>query len=142
VIGMFAPGLVTGSLISRFGIVPIIVTGCALMIVCTIVAVSGVDLMQFLVALTLLGVGWNFMYTGATALLTTGYRPQERNKVQGFNDACVFTTMITSSFASGALLHVEGWYWINMLSLPFVLVALGAVLWLARGVGWRHGRAT
>jgi MFS family permease len=140
VIGMFAPGLVTGSLISRFGIVPVIISGCLLMAACTVVALTGVDLMQFLVALFLLGVGWNFMYTGATALLTTCYAPQEKNKVQGFNDFCVFSAMVTSSFSSGVLLHAEGWYLINALSLPFVLLALGSVLWLVRGTGWRLGR--
>jgi MFS family permease len=140
VIGMFAPGLFTGSLIARFGIVPVIVAGCLLMAACTLIALSGVDLMQFLVALFLLGVGWNFMYTGATTLLTTAYAPQEKNKVQGFNDACVFAVMVTSSFSSGALLQVEGWYLVNALSLPFVLLALGAVLWLVRGTGWRLGR--
>ena len=140
VIGMFAPGLFTGALIARAGIIPVIVAGCVLMLGCTVIALSGVDLMQFLVGLFLLGVGWNFMYTGATTLLTTAYRPQEKNKVQGFNDSVVFSTMVTSSFSSGALLHVEGWYTINAMSIPFVLLALGAVLWLARGTGWRLGR--
>jgi MFS family permease len=140
VIGMFAPGLVTGSLIARFGVMPVIVAGCLLMALCTLIALSGVELMHFLSALFLLGVGWNFMYTGATTLLTTSYAPQEKNKVQGFNDACVFAVMVTSSFSSGALLHVEGWYLINALSLPFVLLALGAVLWLAREGGWDLGR--
>jgi MFS family permease len=140
VIGMFAPGLLTGSLIARHGVFPVIVAGCLLMLGCTVVALSGVDLMQFLVANLLLGVGWNFMYTGATTLLTTGYLPQERNKVQGFNDACVFGVMVTSSMSSGLLLQVEGWQLVNMLSMPFVVFALLAVLWLARGVGWRLGR--
>lgn len=140
VIGMFAPGLITGSLITRYGIVPIIVAGCLLMVGCTVVALSGVDLMQFLIANFLLGVGWNFMYTGATTLLTTAYAPHEKNKVQGFNDACVFGVMVTSALSSGALLHVEGWYLVNGLSLPFVLVALVAVIWLTRSTGWRVGR--
>jgi len=140
VIGMFAPGLFTGSLIARHGIMPIIVTGCLLMVGCTIVALSGVDVVQFLVANFLLGVGWNFMYTGATALLTTSYQPQEKNKVQGFNDACVFLVMVSSSLSSGILLQTDGWQLVNLLSLPFVLLALGSVLWLARGIGWRVGR--
>lgn len=140
VIGMFAPGLVTGSLIARVGIVPVIVCGCLLMLGCTVVALSGVGVMEFTIALFALGVGWNFMYTGATMLLTTCYRPSEKNRVQGFNDACVFATMVTSSFSSGALLHVQGWYQINALSVPFVVVALGATVWAARAVGWRVGR--
>jgi MFS family permease len=100
VIGMFAPGLVTGSIIGRVGIVPVILAGCVLMLVSAAVALSGVGLTEFTVALAALGVGWNFMYTGATALLTTCYRPSEKNRVQGFNDACVFATMVTSSLSS------------------------------------------
>ncbi|MCZ8339870.1 MAG: MFS transporter [Burkholderiaceae bacterium] len=140
VIGMFAPGLFTGSLIGRVGIVPVIVTGCLLMLVSAVIALSGIGLWEFTVALAALGVGWNFMYTGATTLLTTCYRPSEKNRVQGFNDACVFATMVSSSFSSGALLHVQGWYTINALSVPFVLVALGATLWAARSAGGRVGR--
>jgi MFS family permease len=140
VIGMFAPGLFTGALISRVGIVPVIVAGCLLMLGCIAIALSGVELWHFTVALFLLGVGWNFMFTGATALLTTCYRPSEKNRVQGFNDACVFLTMVSSSFSSGALVHVQGWYTINALSLPFVLVALAAALFAASRAGWRVGR--
>jgi predicted MFS family arabinose efflux permease len=140
VIGMFAPGLFTGSVIQRFGVLPIIVTGCALMLACSLVALTGVDLMQFLVALTLLGVGWNFMYTGATTLITGAYRPSEKNRVQGFMDLCVFTTMVTSSAASGAMLLVNGWSVLNLLALPFVVLVLGCALWLAPRVGWALGR--
>src|SRR5690606_16412940 len=140
VIGMFAPGLVTGSLIGRFGVLPIIVVGCLLMLGCVAIALSGVELMHFVAALILLGVGWNFMYTGATALLTSAYRSAEKNKVQGFMDLCVFTTMITSSASSGALLFVNGWSILNLLSLPFVLLVLGAVIWLAGRNGWALGR--
>lgn len=132
VIGMFGPGLFTGSLIARFGVLPVIVVGCVLMLACALIAVSGIDLMHFAIALALLGVGWNFMYTGATTLLTTTYRASEKAKVQGFNDFCVFATMITSSFASGVLLHVDGWTLINALSVPFVLAVLAGTLWLMR----------
>ena len=97
VIGMFAPGLVTGSIIGRVGIAPVIVAGGVLMLACIAIALSGVALWHFTVALFLLGVGWNFMYTGATTLLTTTYRAAEKNRVQGFNDACVFAVMATSS---------------------------------------------
>lgn len=141
VVGMFAPGLVTGTLISRFGIMPIIVTGCLLMLACVAIALSGVDLMQFISALFLLGVGWNFMYTGGTALLTTTYRPAERMRVQGFTDLCVFSVMVTSSASSGALLFVNGWSVLNLMSLPFVLLVLGVALWLGARIGWGTGRA-
>jgi len=140
VIGMFAPGLFTGSLIQRFGVLPVVVTGCVLMATCVAIALSGVDLMQFLLALTLLGVGWNFMYTGATTLLTSAYRPSEKNKVQGFMDLCVFTTMVTTSASSGAMLMVNGWSVLNLLSLPVVRVALASALWLAMRSGWALGR--
>jgi MFS family permease len=73
------------------------------------VALSGVDLMQFLIALTALGVGWNFLYTGGTTLFTTAYRPEEKNKAQGAMDMCVFGTMAFTSFASGALVTTQGW---------------------------------
>ena len=140
VIGMFAPGLATGSLIGRFGVLPVIVSGCLLMLGCVAIALSGVELAHFVAALVLLGIGWNFMYTGASTLLTSAYRPAEKNKVQGFMDLCVFTVMITSSASSGALLFVNGWSILNLLSLPFVLVVLGAVAWLAGRSGWALGR--
>jgi len=95
------------------------------------VALSGVDLMQFLVALFVLGVGWNFLYTGGTTLFTQAYRHEERNKAQGAMDFCVFTTMALSSFASGAMITTQGWTWLNLGSLlPITLVGL-ALLWLA-----------
>jgi MFS family permease len=90
-----------------------------------------VDLMQFLVALLVLGVGWNFLYTGASTLLTTTYEPAEKNKAQGAMDTCVFATMAVSSFSSGALITTQGWTWLNLGSLlPIVLVG-AALLWLA-----------
>ncbi|RPH58894.1 MAG: MFS transporter [Burkholderiales bacterium] len=142
VVAMFAPGFVTGSLIGRFGILPVIAAGCLLMLACVANALSGIELMHFVAALVLLGIGWNFMYTGASTLLTGVYRPAEKNKVQGFMDLCVFTTMITSSASSGALLFVNGWSILNLLSLPFVLLALGSVAWLGGRNGWALGRTT
>jgi MFS family permease len=88
--------------------------------------------MQFLVALFTLGVGWNFLYTGGTTLLTTAYRPEEKNRAQGLMDLCVFSTMALSSFASGALITTRGWAWLNMGSLLPLAVVAGALVWLAR----------
>jgi MFS family permease len=139
VIGMFGPGLFTGNLIQRFGILPIIVTGCLLMLLSVGIALSGVELMNFLAGLALLGVGWNFMFTGGTTLLTTCYRPSEKNKVQGFTDLCVFTVMITSSASSGALLYNNGWSLLNMLAAPFMVIVFGAIFWLATQTGWKVG---
>jgi MFS family permease len=131
VIGMFLPGLFTGGLITRFGVLPIILTGCTLMFACIAVALNGVEIHHFVVALTLLGVGWNFAYTGATTLLTRCYRPAEKTRVQGFNDMVVFVTMITSSASSGVLLNRNGWVLLNYLSIPFVAIVVVAILRLA-----------
>ena len=131
VLGMFVPGFFTGHLIKRFGALPIMGVGVVLNLVCVLVALSGVDLMQFLVALTVLGVGWNFLYTGATTLFTTAYRPEEKNKAQGAMDMCVFATMAFTSFASGALVTTQGWAWLNLGSLVPIAMVGAALLWMA-----------
>ena len=131
VLGMFVPSFFTGNLIKKFGAVPVMLVGALLNLVCVVVALSGVDLMQFLLALAVLGVGWNFLYTGGTTLLMQTYRPEEKNKAQGAMDTCVFSTMMVSSFASGALITTRGWTWLNLGSLvPLVAVAV-ALGWLA-----------
>ena len=130
VLGMFVPSFFTGHLIKRFGALPIMGVGAVLNFVCVAVALSGVDLMQFLVALFALGVGWNFLYTGGSTMLTQTYRPEEKNRAQGVMDTCVFWTMAFTSFASGALVTTQGWTWLNLGSLlPIVLVS-GALVWL------------
>ena len=131
VIGMFAPSFFTGSLIKRFGVLNIIFVGCLLMFACVGVALAGVQLMNFLVALFVLGVGWNFMFIGGTTLLTEAYRPEEKNKAQGANDFLIFLTMALSSFSSGALVTTSGWDLLNYGSLPFLVLVSAAVLWLA-----------
>lgn len=131
VLGMFVPAFFTGHLIKRFGALPVMGVGALLNIACVAIALSGLDLMQFLWALLLLGVGWNFLFTGATTLLTTTYRPEEKTRVQGTMDVWVFSTMAVTSFASGALVTTQGWFWLNVGSLlPLALVG-GALLWLA-----------
>jgi MFS family permease len=131
VLGMFVPSFFTGHLIKRFGVLPVMSIGALLNLVCIAVALSGVELMQFLVALFVLGVGWNFLFVGGTTLLTESYRPEERIKAQGAMDFCVFSTMALTSFASGALITTQGWTWLNRGSLlPVVLIA-AALLWLA-----------
>jgi MFS family permease len=131
VLGMFVPSFFTGHLIKRFGALPIMGIGALLNFACVLIALSGVELMQFLTALLVLGVGWNFLFTGATTLFTTAYRPEEKNKAQGAMDTCVFATMALTSFASGALITTQGWTWLNLGSLlPITLVSL-ALLWLA-----------
>jgi MFS family permease len=136
VVGMYAPGFFTGSLIRRFGALSVIVAGAVLMAGCVAVAVSGSGVWQFWAALVLLGMGWNFMYTGGTTLLTEAYVPAEKAKTQGINDAIVFTVMAISSFSSGALISAAGWEPMNLGALPFIVVIAGAALWLA----WLHPR--
>jgi MFS family permease len=131
VLGMFVPSFFTGHLIKRFGALPVMGVGVVLNLVCVAVALSGVDLMQFLVALFVLGVGWNFLYTGGSTLLTTTYRPEEKNKAQGAMDTCVFATMALSSFSSGALVTTQGWTLLNVGSLVPIALVGGALLWLA-----------
>jgi MFS family permease len=140
IVGMFGPGLITGSLIARWGAFQVIIAGAVLLGACVLIALSGVELIHFTAALFLLGVGWNFMYTGGTALLTTAYRPHEKNKVQGFMDTCVFAVMVTSSASSGALLFVNGWSVLNLISVPFVLVVLAGAFWAAARLGWQVGQ--
>jgi MFS family permease len=131
VLGMFVPSFFTGSLVKRFGALPVMAVGVLLNLVCVAVALSGVELMQFLVALFALGVGWNFLYVGGSTLLTQAYRPEEKNRAQGAMDFCVFSTMAVSSFASGALITTQGWTLLNLGSLlPLALVGL-ALAWLA-----------
>lgn len=131
VIGMFAPGFFTGNLIKRFGALPIMGVGIALYLGCIAVALSGVDLHQFLVALLLLGVGWNFVFTGSTTLSLSAYRPEEKDRAQGALNFFVFATLALSSFASGVLVTTQGWTLLNWGSLAPVLLTAAALLWLA-----------
>lgn len=131
VLGMFVPGFFTGHLIRRFGALPVMGVGALLNLACVAVALSGVEVMQFLVALAVLGVGWNFLFTGATTLFTEAYRPEEKNKAQGAMDTCVFATMAVTSFSSGALVTTQGWTWLNFGSLLPIAMVTGALLWLA-----------
>ena len=131
VLGMFVPSFFTGHLVRRFGALPVMGCGVLLQALCIAVALSGVELMQFLVALLVLGVGWNFLYVGGSTLLTAAYRPEEKNKAQGAMDFCIFSTLALSSLASGALVTTQGWAWLNLGSVPAVLAVAAALLWLA-----------
>jgi MFS family permease len=130
VIGMFAPSFFTGNLIKRFGVLNVMLAGVVLNFACIGIALAGVDVPNFWAALFVLGVGWNFLYIGATALLTETYRPAEKAKAQGANDLFIFLIMATSSFASGLLLETNGWQLLNYLAIPFVAAIGLAVLWL------------
>ena len=131
VIGMFAPGFFTGHLIKRYGALPIMAIGLALNIACVMIALSGVEFKDFLVALFLLGLGWNFLFTAATTLALTTYRPEEKDKAQGALNFCVFSVLAISSLSSGILVTTQGWRLLNMGSLvPLGLTAL-LLGWLA-----------
>ena len=131
VIAMFAPSLVAGSLIKRFGVLNIIITGAVLNVACVAVALNGIDVPHFWISLVLLGIGWNFMYIGGTTLLTETYRPEEKAKAQGANDMCIFVMMVISSVTSGMLVTTAGWDRVNLFALPLLAgVGVGA-LWLA-----------
>ncbi|MEO5697042.1 MAG: MFS transporter, partial [Burkholderiaceae bacterium] len=131
VLGMFVPSFFTGSLIRRVGCLPVIAVGVLLNAVCIAVALSGVDLMHFLIALFVLGVGWNFMFIGGTTLVTEAYRPEERTTAQAGMDTVIFTTMALSSFSSGALVTTSGWNLLNVGSIVPVLLAALGLGWLA-----------
>jgi MFS family permease len=131
VIGMFAPGFFTGHLIKRFGTLPIMAIGLALNVACVLIALSGVELHQFLVALFLLGLGWNFLFTGATTLALTAYRPEEKDKAQGALNFCVFAVLALSSLASGVLVTTQGWTLLNLGSLLPLGLTGAALAWLA-----------
>jgi hypothetical protein len=131
VLGMFVPSFFTGSLIKRFGALGVMAAGVALNVVCIAVALSGVELMRFLVALFTLGVGWNFLFIGGTSLFTSAYRPEEKTKAQAAMDTTVFSTMTLTSFSSGALVTTEGWAWLNVGSIVPVAICAGALLWFA-----------
>ncbi len=129
VIGMFAPGFFTGHLIKRFGVVAIMSAGVVLNLLCIVIALSGIDVMQFLVSMFLLGVGWNFLFTAGTALSLKAYTPEEKDKAQGAINFCIFVVMMLSSFSSGALVTTAGWSILNYGSLVPVAIAGLAVLW-------------
>jgi MFS family permease len=131
VVGMYAPSFFTGSVIKRYGALPVMVTGLALNIVCVLIALSGVDLMHFLAALITLGVGWNFLFIGGTTLATEAYRPEERTTAQAAVDFCVYTTMTFTAFGSGALVTTGGWQAMNLGALLPLALLGGALAWLA-----------
>lgn len=135
VLGMFVPSFFTGNLINRFGTTTVMAWGVGLMLAGVAVALSGTAEWNFRIALAVNGVGWNFLFVGATTLVTTCYRPNERGKAQALNDLLVFSTTAISSFMAGFLQDRWGWQPLNWLSVLLMLAAAAAVLWL------RHQRS-
>ncbi len=130
VVGMFLPSFFTGDLIKKFGAGKIILVGTLLNLIAVGINLSGVTVMHFWFGLVALGVGWNFMFIGGTALLTECYEPHEKTRVQGFNDMLIFATMAISSSSAGVLVNARGWETVNYVSLPFIVIALAGTLWL------------
>jgi MFS family permease len=131
VIGMFAPSFITGGLIKRVGVLPVMFVGALLNFAAIGVALSGISVAQFWWSLVLLGVGWNFLYVGGTALLTETYRPEEMAKAQGANEQAIFVVMAISSFTSGLTVTQAGWERVNLYALPLVALVAIAIGWFA-----------
>jgi len=131
VIGMFAPGFLTGGWIKRFGALPVMGVGVVLNLACIAVALSGIELQQFTIALFLLGVGWNLIFTGSTTLSLAAYRPEEKDRAQAAINFCVFAVLACTAFASGALVTTRGWPLLNWGSLVPVVLTAAALAWLA-----------
>ncbi|MEA2831599.1 MAG: hypothetical protein QOF22_2347 [Bradyrhizobium sp.] len=134
IVAMYGPSFFTGSLIARFGAPKVVAVGLLLEAAAAAVGLSGITATHFWATLVILGVGWNFGFVGASALVLETHRPQERNKVQAFNDFLVFGLMAVGSFSSGQLLANYGWSAVNMVVFPPVLLGLAvlAVASLAR----------
>jgi len=132
VLAMFGPSFFTGHLITRFGKTTVTASGLILMATAGLMALAGLELLHFWGMLILLGVGWNFGFIGATAMVADLYTQAERAKVQGLNDFLVFGTVAVASFSSGQLLNIGGWDVLNTLMLPLIAVALLMLAWLAR----------
>lgn len=130
VLGMFAPSFFTGHLIRRFGVLPVMLTGALLNAACVTVNLSGTSIAHYWLALTLLGIGWNFLFIGATQLLTEAYAPAEKAKTQALNDFLVFSTVTLSVLSAGTLQHRLGWQAVNYGVIPLIAVTAVAVAWL------------
>ena len=132
VLAMFTPSLFTGYLIERFGALRIIMTGALLQLGCVLVNLQGQAEWNFITALVMLGLGWNFLFLGATTLLTSSYSGAEKATAQGLNDFMVFGMVTITALGSGALHHAFGWNAINLVMMPFIMLAFCASFWLNR----------
>jgi MFS family permease len=130
VVAMFAPSFVTGPLIKRAGVIPVMLAGAALNVAAIATALAGLEVANFWWSLVLLGVGWNFLYIGATTLLTETYRPEERATAQGANETAIFAMMALSSFSSGMIVTNAGWENVNYAATPLIAVVIVALTYL------------
>jgi MFS family permease len=128
IVAMYGPSFFTGSLIARFGASRVVAAGLALEAIAAVIGIAGISAMHFWICLVVLGLGWNFGFIGASALVLEAHRPQERNKVQAFNDFLVFGLMAVGSFSSGQLLANYGWSTVNAVVFPPVILGLVALV--------------
>ncbi|MBT5649441.1 MAG: MFS transporter [Rhodospirillaceae bacterium] len=130
VLGMYAPAFITGHLINRYGVNNILIVGSILCGASIVIHLSGIGFMNFLSGLVLIGVGWNFLFTGGTTLLTQTYTPEEKAKVQGLNDFFIWGTISIGAVTSGAVQHSVGWSAVNLVMAPLVVIVFATTLWL------------
>lgn len=133
VLGMYAPAFFTGHLIARYGVHNILVAGALMLGICIVINLAGVTFLNFLSSLVLVGVGWNFLFTGGTMLLTETYTFEEKAKVQGLNDFFIWGTISVGAVTSGAVQHSIGWEAVNLVMAPLVVLVLAISLWLRFG---------
>ncbi len=132
IVGMFAPSFVTGRLIERFGLMRVMWTGAALEAACVFVNLTGGGMVRYWTALVLLGVGWNFLFIGATTLLTRAHSEAEKSKTQGMNDFLVFSAVAAASLSAGGLQHTFGWVGVNVGAIPLIMITAGCLAWFSR----------
>ncbi len=133
-VGMFAPSFFTGHLIKRFGEIRIISVGFVLQIACVATALSGIGVAEFWWSMVLLGIGWNFAFTGGSSLLLQSHNAAERATTQGAMNGLIYVSVAVVTLSSGVLLHFLSWAWVNILALPLIVIALAATLWYAAWV--------
>jgi len=130
VVSMFAPSFVTGALITRIGLLPVLATGVAMCLATVAINLNGHSLVHFIASLMVLGIGWNFLFIGGTTLLTETYRPAEKSRAQAINDLIVFSTVSLTALSAGTVHHLFGWRTVNLGVLPMLGLAALAILWL------------
>jgi MFS family permease len=132
IIAMFLPSFFTGSLIQRFGELPVIATGALIQLACALINHAGIDFWNFLIANLFVGLGWNFPFVGGSTLLTRTYQPAERAKVQASHDFTVYATTATAAALAGVLQQRAGWTVLNLAAIPLMATVVLATIWLAR----------
>ncbi len=130
VLGMYLPAFITGHLIGWFGVDNILISGAVLCLGSIVIGLSGIEFLNFLSAMVLVGVGWNFLFTGGTALVTETYTPEEKAKVQGFNDFVIWGTISVGVVTAGMVQEMIGWVAVNLVMAPLVVIVLVVTVWL------------